>query len=305
MRPLLTTNSDPLGVGVNDVEGLDDVLAGLVDPTELSAGLATKSDLVHSHVVSDITGLATDLSNKQDISAKNVNDGYAGLDSSGKIQTSALPALAITTPSVVASQAAQLSLTAQEGDVAIRSDENKTYIHNGGTASSMADWTQLATPTDLVLSVAGKTGVVSLVIGDITNLQTALDDKALSTHTHVIADVTSLQSSLDAKINNSLIDAKGDLVVGASNDTPTIVGVGSDNQVLIADVAQTNGIKWGAVPGISAKLDSSVITTNGKGFINHGSDANVARPSGFVSIEWVGTVQPNNWIAGDTWVDES
>jgi hypothetical protein len=40
-------------------------------------------------------------------------------------------------------------------------------------------------------------------IGDVTNLQAALDGKAAATHTHAIGDVTNLQAALDAKANAS------------------------------------------------------------------------------------------------------
>jgi len=70
--------------------------------------------------------------------------------------------IALTTVQTAANQAAQLALTAQEGDIVVRSDENKTYCHNGGSAGTMADFTLLATPTDTVLSVNGATGAVTL-----------------------------------------------------------------------------------------------------------------------------------------------
>ena len=54
-----------------------------------------------------------------------------------------------------------------EGDIIIMPDENKTYIHNGGTAMTSADFTLLETPLDVVTSVAGKTGAVTLVKGDV------------------------------------------------------------------------------------------------------------------------------------------
>ncbi len=73
-----------------------------------------------------------------------------------------LPAIALTTVQTTSTQVLMLALTAQEGDVVIRSDENKTYIHNGGTAGTMDDFTVLATPTDAVTSVDGNTGVVTL-----------------------------------------------------------------------------------------------------------------------------------------------
>jgi trimeric autotransporter adhesin len=81
---------------------------------------------------------------------------------STNIHLNNLPATALTTVQTAATQAAQLSLTAEEGDVVVRSDENKTYMHNGGSAGTMADFTLLATPTDSVTSVDGATGVVTL-----------------------------------------------------------------------------------------------------------------------------------------------
>ncbi len=50
---------------------------------------------------------------------------------------------------------------------------------------------------------------------------------------------------------------------------------------------------------------ATAISTNGKGYVNHGSTASTARPTGFASIEWHGSVEPTNAIDGDTWVDTS
>ena len=83
------------------------------------------------------------------------------LDGSGKLDTAVLPALAISEPFVVANQVAMLALTAQKGDVAIRSDLNKTFILATNSPSTLADWKEMLTPTDLVLAVAGLTGTIS------------------------------------------------------------------------------------------------------------------------------------------------
>lgn len=40
-----------------------------------------------------------------------------------------------------------------------------------------------------------------------------------------------------------------------------------------------------------------------KGVVNHGADSGVARPGGFASVEWIGSVEPTNGIDGDTWVN--
>jgi hypothetical protein len=73
-----------------------------------------------------------------------------------------LPPIALTTVQIATDQNAHLGLTAEEGDIVVRSDENKTYCHNGGSVGTMADYTVLATPTDNVLSVNGQTGAVNI-----------------------------------------------------------------------------------------------------------------------------------------------
>jgi hypothetical protein len=47
----------------------------------------------------------------------------------------------------------------------------------------------------------------------------------------------------------TLVDAKGDLLVGTANDTLARVGVGTNGQVLTADSAEAAGVKWAAAAG--------------------------------------------------------
>lgn len=94
-------------------------------------------------------------------------NGLTPLGPDSKIPNQYLPPLAITSTFVVSSQAAQLALDAQEGDVAVRTDLNKNYIKNAGTAGTMADWTELLTPAAPVQSVNGKTGNVVLNAADV------------------------------------------------------------------------------------------------------------------------------------------
>lgn len=108
---------------------------------------------------------------KQSLSEKDQANGYAGLDSSAKINPSQLPALAITETFVVGSQAAMLALTAQVGDVAVRTDLNKSYILTAEPATVLANWQELLTPTDAVSSVFGRSGVVTSQNGDYTASQ--------------------------------------------------------------------------------------------------------------------------------------
>lgn len=113
---------------------------------------------------------------------KGQSNGLTPLGSDSKIPSQYLPALAITSTFVVGSQAAQLALDAQEGDVAVRTDLSKNFIKNASTTGTMADWTELLTPAAPVQSVNGQTGNVELDAADVgaaTAAQGALADSAV------------------------------------------------------------------------------------------------------------------------------
>jgi hypothetical protein len=123
----------------------------------------------------------------------------------GKVPSGQLPALAIGETFTAANQAAMLALTAQIGDVAIRTDQGGQRYLLTGTASTLADWLPLNVP-DAVSSVNGQTGAVVLGKADVglanvdntsdvnkpvsTAQQTALDGKSDVGHAHVIANIT-------------------------------------------------------------------------------------------------------------------
>jgi hypothetical protein len=115
-----------------------------------------------------ITGLADPTSAQDAVTLnyittqKGVANGLAELDGSGLVPTHHLPALAITTTQVVSTQSAMLALTAQIGDVAVRTDVNKSFILTATPATTLGNWQELLTPTDSVLSVDGSTGAINL-----------------------------------------------------------------------------------------------------------------------------------------------
>ena len=135
--------------------------AGPTGPTgpEGAAGAPGSSGVIS--VVAPITNTGTSTSAIIGINS-GVANGVATLDSNGKVPQSQIPAVAITNTFVVASQAAMLALTAEEGDVAVRTDQNKTYILTATPSSTLANWQELLTPTDTVTSVDGRIGTVTL-----------------------------------------------------------------------------------------------------------------------------------------------
>lgn len=112
----------------------------------------------------------TGLSGKEDTADKGAANGYCPLDANQKVPTANLPALAISSTTVVADQAARLALagSVQEGDVAVQTDNGITYIlTDAGDGSADGHWQEI-TAAGAVQSVNGATGVVSLDTDDIS-----------------------------------------------------------------------------------------------------------------------------------------
>ena len=70
-------------------------------------------------------------------------------------------------------------------------------------------------------------------------------------------DVEAFINSSPGVIQNSLVDAKGDIIAATGSDAVARVAVGANNTVLVADSAPSAGVKW----AVSPPLD--VVTTNG------------------------------------------
>ncbi len=109
----------------------------------------------------------------------NLDTSNASNITTGTLPTSVLPPLAINETFTAANQAAMLALTAQRGDMAIRTDNGKTFVLSTDSPATLADWKEVLAAGQ-VQSVAGKTGVVALVVADVSGLQAALDAKGTS-----------------------------------------------------------------------------------------------------------------------------
>lgn len=141
------------------------------------------------------------------------------IDSDGKLKSSIIPQIAITDTFVVASQAAMLALsTAQVGDVAVRTDLNKSFILKADGYSTLANWQELLTPTDKVQSVNGKTGAVTISCSDIGAATTT----QLSNHASSDIHLSSAQKEKLAEIANYYIQNGGSLAVASGSSSTDI-----------------------------------------------------------------------------------
>ena len=188
------------------------------------------------------------------------------LDSNGKLVESIIPAVAITETYVVDSQSAMLALSAQVGDVAIRTDVSKSFILQSLPATTDANWKELLTPDCKVISVNGKQGAVVLTGDDIASIF-----KQASSRTNVSSN-EALSVSL-SKISKWFADLKG---------------LAFKDQI----VATTD------ISGVIPVANLPTATASAKGIASFGNGLNVA--SGVVTVRaGQGITVDANGIAAD------
>ena len=170
------------------------------------------------------------------------------LNSNGKLDTTILPSLAITDTFTANSQAAMLALSAEKGDVCVRTDESKTYILQSEPASTLANWIELATPTDLVQSVNGKTGTVILNYEDVGAVEANL----------AITGATKCKITYDSK---GLVTAGADLSASDIPDISTTYETKSNKSDSYTQSSSTTYSSTKAlVDGLSTKAEVSRYT---------------------------------------------
>jgi hypothetical protein len=64
-----------------------------------------------------------------------------------------------------------------------------------------------------------------------------------------------LSSTVSAGIPETLLDAKGDLIVASAADTAARLAVGTNGHVLTADSGETTGVKWAAASYVGAPVE--------------------------------------------------
>lgn len=193
----------PNNIYVQKGSGLSTVI-GTVQPTgQRTVNFPDASGTIA--LTSDVSALSAQ---------KGQANGFASLDANGKLLNSQVPALALVDTYVVTSQAAMLALPAEQGDVAIRNDESKTYILQSNPSTTLANWVPLKTPQSPVESVNGQTGIVSLNKADINlgNVDNTSDqNKPVSTATQMALNnkLGLTGGTMTGSINASGIDNYG------------------------------------------------------------------------------------------------
>ncbi|MCV9928112.1 tail fiber domain-containing protein [Flavobacterium sp. LS1R49] len=159
---------------------------------------------------------------------KNVANGYAGLGTDGKLISSQLPSITLNDTFVIASQAAMLALQVQTGDLAIRTDLNKSFILKGSNPTVLADWQELLTPTSAVTTVFGRNGAIAAQTGDYNadQINETTTRKFQSANQQIFNDATSsIQTQLNSKASSTGSGASGTWGINITGNANTVGGI--------------------------------------------------------------------------------
>jgi hypothetical protein len=129
------------------------------------------------------------------------------------------------------------------------------------------------TSTDLVKD--GATAIETLgdaIDASLLDLKGGTSGQVLSKNSNTDMDFIWVTSDDANAIQNTIVDAKGDLIGATASDTPARLAVGTNGQVLTADSTAGTGLKW-ATPAGSGLVHLNTTTGSGVTSISIGSDA--------------------------------
>ena len=218
-------------------------LSGYLTKTEASNAYAPKS---HTHTIAQVTGLQDELDAKAEAVHTHTTTQVTGLDDKiGELETS-IAGKANTSHTHTIADVTGLQ---DELDGKAASDHNHDYTINGKAVSSNPELAgadvELGTfelsdklneelmpeATDTISVALGKAFKAILDNEDVTadalaNLQTQIEGKANTSHTHTIADVTGLQDELDEKAASAALIALNKVlgVSGTNSAMPDLSG---------------------------------------------------------------------------------
>ena len=206
-----------------------------------SATNITASD-IPSITLSKISDAGTAASRNTGTSSGNI----PLIGSDGKLDAAIMPAITISDTFVVATESAMLALTAQVGDICIRTDQNKSYILKTAGASTLSNWQELLTPTSPVQSVAGRTGAVTLTSSDV-GLGNVTNESKTTMFKNAALTGTPTAPTATAGANTTQIATTAFVTTAVANKTTITGNAGTATKLATARTISLTGDVVGSV----------------------------------------------------------
>lgn len=220
-------------LGYNTIEGIStgERVYEVLGFTNVSSGSDPDlADIVYDYTLAEVVPVAG-----IPVSEKGVANGVATLDINALLDTDQLPPLSITNSYSINSEAAMLALTAQMGDVAIRSDISKSFILATNSPGTLVDWKELLGPGITGTLTSGRipyaTGTSQVSDDAGLTYDAATDTLTTGTVTQKVGNATTLRATAPATVT----------ITNTTNATPIVV-TATGHGLVTGDAISISGI---------------------------------------------------------------
>jgi hypothetical protein len=202
---------------------------------------------------------ATSAANSATAAATSASSAATSATNAGTQATNASNYAAAAATSATSAAASAASAAASVATIASYATSAANSAAAAATSATSAAASATAAATSATSAAASATAAATSATSAATSASSALtsaNSAAVSAASAAAAVTTAIQASI--------IDAKGDLIVGSAADTAGRLAVGTNGYILTADSAETLGIKWAVAPaGYSAPTIGTTVITSG------------------------------------------
>ncbi len=146
----------------------------------------------------------------------------------------------------------------------------------------------MPTATDLVTDLPADFEVFGQAVAtSMADLLGGTSGQVLAKNSNTDMDFVWVAQDDSNAIQNTIVDAKGDLIAASASDTPARLAVGTNGQVLTADSTAATGLAWATASSGSAQVAGKNAVINGDFLINQRA---------FTSNTTTGTYNFDRWL---------
>jgi hypothetical protein len=169
--------------------------------------------------------------------------------------------------------------------------------------TSNFNW-QMPTASDLVTDLPADFEVFGQAVDtSLADLKGGTTDQVLAKNSNTDMDFKWVTSDDANAIQNSIVDAKGDLIAASANDTPARLAVGNNGETLVADSSTSTGLRYTA-----GTVQGNPVINSAMQVWQRGTSISLAASSGatYLADRWLTTTAANQactvsrQVTGDT-----
>jgi hypothetical protein len=146
--------------------------------------------------------------------------------------------------------------------------------------TSNFNW-QMPTASDLVTDLPADFEVFGQAVDtSLADLKGGTTDQVLAKNSNTDMDFKWVTSDDANAIQNSIVDAKGDLIAASANDTPARLAVGNNGETLVADSSTSTGLRY------QSAFNGNAVINGGMDIWQRGTSAAGSYPT-YLADRWM------------------